>query len=257
MNLFIMILFNMLYSFTIGNSSEEEELSKDISMVYLIYIGDIIKFIQLSISIISIYNSLGILDQKYDVFIKNKNQKCNRSEPCRFPGCTRSGHVNRVDYRPRDSKENVDPEFKKRIDMKECGDLCNRYTNCSFFFYNVDRFCDLFEFCDGKFGPIRAGNPGTTYQKIISGKISYLLRNVSVINQKINCIYVKLRSLKFTSGTFPATIKTVPSAPSTLASNHSITKKTMTTGATKEKGLTGNIVFFFQNENMGKFRIPL
>ena len=91
--------------------------------------------------------------------------------------------MNRVDYRPRKSHENVDPEWKETLNFAECAELCSSYNNCSFFYYNIKSFCDLFEYCNSTFEPILANNSGSTYQKRILGKIICLLRFVSFIKQ--------------------------------------------------------------------------
>lgn len=73
-----------------------------------------------------------------------------------------TGHANRVDYIPRNSSDS------RKLNSSECAIRCNKYSECNFFFYSTNSFCDLFKSCDNKRD---APKPGLLYQK---GRISKL-----------------------------------------------------------------------------------
>ena len=110
-----------------------------------------------------------ITDQGFEVYIENR--KCrigNNVDSALWP----TGHENRVDFRPRNDHEDVDISYKSNLTFEGCAKLCKDNNTCHYFFYNTNKFCDLFEKCDGKFAPEdkKTKYPGFTYLKMDEGK---------------------------------------------------------------------------------------
>ena len=86
----------------------------------------------------------------FDMYLDNTSKKCSKWD-------SRWETDPVVDYRPK-----VNPCKPKRVAFSECARLCYENANCTFFFFNVAKYCELYRNCYDSGTP---GNFGLVYQK--------------------------------------------------------------------------------------------
>ena len=85
----------------------------------------------------------------FDIYMDNTSKKCSSKG---------EWYDQVVDFRPKEY-----PCIPERVSFSECARLCYENANCSFFFFNVAKYCELYRNCyDSMRTP---GNFGLVYQK--------------------------------------------------------------------------------------------